>query len=179
VNKPLNLNLLNFSPKKQQLRWKKKRTYEAVVQNDMMPFNLSCLQEYIACNNSTSLAKLEPYHLRSWKSSAGAVLFIWAVRLFINGYDLTVINSPVHQNSCLDFPTTVVISLLWSPHRKYPQTLFALQNWGGEGNGNMDYYAMWIKGEINAGHVRYDSCDLVWFLPWFTRQCSVSVLDSI
>jgi hypothetical protein len=53
----------------------------------------------------------EPYHLRSWKSSAGAVLLIWAVRLFINDYDLTVINSPVHQNSCLDFPTAVVISL--------------------------------------------------------------------
>jgi hypothetical protein len=40
-----------------------------------------------------------------------AVFLIWTVRSFINDYDLTVINSSVHQNSCLDFPTTVVISL--------------------------------------------------------------------
>jgi hypothetical protein len=62
-------------------------------------------------NWTSDLSKWKRYHLRSWKSSAGTVLLIWAVRSFINGYDLTVINSPVHQNSCLDFFTAVVISL--------------------------------------------------------------------
>jgi hypothetical protein len=39
--------------------------------------------------------------------------FDCAVRSFINGSDLTVINSLMHQNSCLDFPTAVVIFLSW------------------------------------------------------------------
>jgi hypothetical protein len=43
-----------------------------------------------------SHTRMEPYHLRIWKSSSGAVFLIWAVRSFINGYDLTVINSFVH-----------------------------------------------------------------------------------
>jgi hypothetical protein len=36
--------------------------------------------------------------------------FICAIRSSINGSDLTLINSLVHQNSCLDFPTAIVIS---------------------------------------------------------------------
>jgi hypothetical protein len=47
----------------------------------------------------------ESYHLRR------AVLLICAVRSFINGSDLTVINNPVHKNSYLDFSTAVVIFL--------------------------------------------------------------------
>jgi hypothetical protein len=48
---------------------------------------------------------------------------ICAARSSINGSNLTVINSHVHQNSCLDFPTAVVISLQRSPHRNSPQKI--------------------------------------------------------
>jgi hypothetical protein len=44
-------------------------------------------------------------------SFVGAVLLICVVRSFINGFDLTIINNFVLQNSCLDFPTIIVISL--------------------------------------------------------------------
>jgi hypothetical protein len=56
------------------------------------------------------LSWLEPCSARNHINGC-AVLLIWAVRSFINGYNLTVINSLVHQNSYLDFPTAVVISL--------------------------------------------------------------------
>jgi hypothetical protein len=54
---------------------------------------------------------MELYYLWSWKSSVSAVLSIFTVRSFINGSELTVINSFIHQNSCLDFPTAIVIFL--------------------------------------------------------------------
>jgi hypothetical protein len=108
----------------------KQRSDQTLVRNKLTPSSSESTTPpkrepyHLRSFESTTPPKREPYHLRSWKSSAGAVLLIWAVRSFINGYDLTVINSPMHQNSCLDFPTAVVISLQWSPHRKYPQRLF-------------------------------------------------------
>jgi hypothetical protein len=80
------------------------RIWAGIQLPNVWPINYSAIRQSTQC-------RTEPYHLRSWKSSAGAVLLIWAVWSFINGYDLTIINSPVHQNSCLDFPTAVVISL--------------------------------------------------------------------
>jgi hypothetical protein len=45
------------------------------------------------------------------KSPQMRFFFICTIRSSINDSDLTVINYLVHQKSCLNFPTAVVISL--------------------------------------------------------------------
>jgi hypothetical protein len=71
--------------------------------------------------------RLRTSYRKSSKSSGGIVLLICTVRSFLNDSDLTVINSLVHQNSCLKFSTAVVISLRRSPHKKYLQRILIIK----------------------------------------------------
>jgi hypothetical protein len=52
----------------------------------------------------TALADLfQFHHLRNWKRSVNTILLIYAFRLSINNYDITIINKFIHQNSYLKF----------------------------------------------------------------------------
>jgi hypothetical protein len=87
------------------------------------------------------------HHPRSWKNFMNKIFLFYAVRSSINSYDLTVINSIVHQKSCLDFPQSlwfswaVVISLRRFPHGNYPQRI--LIRW------------MYVGSSQSANHRRY------------------------
>jgi hypothetical protein len=55
-------------------------------------------------HHGSALNNMNSYHLWSWKNFAVTIFLICTVKLFINDFDLTVINNFVHQNLCLEFP---------------------------------------------------------------------------
>jgi hypothetical protein len=94
---------------------------------------------------------LNSHHLRSWKSSAGAI------KSSINSSDLIVINSHVHQNSYLDFPITVVIFL---NRCDFPAEIsvrkFSAENIDQKILGCTIHLAQYVIVTINSGTVELD-----------------------